>query len=191
MSKSILSAILLISIIGAVAFLLLPKNQEFKVLQEKLKAKKDELQYKEQYLLSLKEASEELEKYKEELAKVDSAIPSNSSLPALFAFIQKETQYNGLVPKNLGSFVVNVVPANPTIKETHLDFEVSGNYASIKDFLHALEKSARLIELENISLGSETKTTAPGSSPSSPTSAEETKKEASLEATFKIKVHSY
>jgi len=191
MSKSILSAILLISIIGAVAFLLLPKNQEFKVLQEKLKAKKDELQYKEQYLLSLKEASEELEKYKDELAKVDSAIPSNPSLPVLFAFIQKATQYNGLVPKNLGSFLVNIIPASPTIKETHLDFEVSGNYASIKDFLHALEKSARLIEVESISLSPETKTPTFSPSPSSSAPSGETEKEPSLAVTFKIKVYSY
>jgi len=151
MSKSSAIAILLISILIIGAFLVFPKYQDLRSLRLEIGRRNTELQSKEKHILNLQEVSRELEKYQLEISKVDSALPSNPSLPSLFNFLQKESSKNGLILEDIGSFSITIPEDNPEIKEISLNFGVSGSYSAFKSFLSALEKSSRLIEIENIS----------------------------------------
>ena len=173
MSKSSAIAILLLSILIVGVFLVFPRCQDLRALRLEIGKRNAELQSKEKYFSNLQEASRELEKYQSELSKIDSALPSDPSLPSLFNFLQKASSQNGLILEDIGVFSVTVSEENPEIKEINLNLGASGSYSSFKNFLSTLEKSARLIEIENISF-----------------SAPE-EKESSFSFDLKIKVRSY
>jgi Tfp pilus assembly protein PilO len=146
--------IIVVCFIGVVIFgsnLLLPKFQELKDLNKRIEEKRNEIKYREEYFAKLTEVKNELEKYKEELSKIDSALPNDSFLPTLFSYLQKTIPQSGLVLKDLGSFTVSPSEKYPDIKEITLNLGVSGPYSSFKNFLSTLEKSTRMIEIESIS----------------------------------------
>jgi len=168
MSRFIFIAIffLVISLIGV--FLVWPKYQELKNFSEEIKAKETEFGYIENYFQKLNQLSQELEKYETQISKIDFALSSNSSLTllSLVNFLQSASSQNGLIFKELSSFSITSPkpPAGtptpesqplPKIKEISLGFEVSGSYFALKNFLRTIEKSAKLIEVENVSFSIE------------------------------------
>jgi len=58
------------------------------------------------------------------------------------------------------SFLEKLFPYNeiPEIKEIKTSFSVSGSFTAFKNFIFALERSARMVKIENISFRSGTKT---------------------------------
>jgi Tfp pilus assembly protein PilO len=147
----IISCIFLTFILGV--FLIWPKYQELEALKLKIFQKQLEFQSQEEYLTDLKNASQELEKYQESLSKIDSALPEDASLPALFDFFQKASSQSGLVLGNFGSVTISPKEES-TLKEIRLALSLSGSYSALKDFLSILENSARMVEVENISFSS-------------------------------------
>lgn len=152
MNKPLTIAICLFLTLAIGVVLLWPKYQDFKSLQEKTFQKRTELQYKEEYFSNLKELSEELKKYSESLSKIDSILPSAPSLPALFDFLGKNSAQSGLILTSIGQVSSQPLEQRPDIKVHSLNLSLFGSYSSFKNFLSALEKSARFIETEAISL---------------------------------------
>jgi len=180
--------VIIICFVGVLIFggnLLLPKFQQYTELRKKVEEKRNEIKYSQEYFSKLTEVETELKKYEVELAKIDSALPNDSFLPSVFNYLQKTTAQSGLVLKDIGSFTVAPSDKDPKIKEIILGLEVSGPYESFKNFLSTLEKSTRLIEVENISFaGSEKKPTVEGEKTS--------EKEGDVfNFSLSIKVHSY
>ncbi len=131
-----------------------PKYQALSGLQKGIEERTVQLQHKEKYFSGLKDIQAELKKYETELSKIDSALPSNPSLPSLFSFIQKTSSQSGLVLKGISPFAISAAEGAPKIKTIQFSLQVSGSYQSFKNFLSILEKSARIIEVENISFSS-------------------------------------
>jgi len=128
-----------------------PKYQELKLIEEKIEARRAELQSKEDYLQKLKDTSQKLDQYRiVELSIIDSSLPPDASLPNLLDFLQKTSSENGLVLKTTKRTGVSLVP-DSEIKETKLSLQLIGDYPSLKNFLQTLEKTARLIEVDSIS----------------------------------------
>lgn len=146
---TIIVSFLLTLILGVV--LIYPRYQDLQFIQEKIEELKIELQSKEEYLSNLNEVSEELKKYETELSIIDSALPSSPFLPALFDFLQKASSQNGLILKAM-SPVSGLLSKG--FKETRVNLNMTGSYASLKSFLSVLENSARIIELESLSFSS-------------------------------------
>jgi Tfp pilus assembly protein PilO len=134
-------------------FLIWPKYQDLTELKLEVFKKKLEIQSQGDYLLDLQEASQKLEENQEVLAKIDSALPSDSSLPVLFNFFQKASSESGLVLGDFGKIAISPEEESG-LRETSLNLFLSGPYPAFKNFLYALENSARLIEVENISFSS-------------------------------------
>lgn len=151
--------IIIITLSSALIFgigLVSPKYQDLNRIQKQIGEKKAELQSQEEYFSNLKKTSEELKSYEVQLSKIDSALPPDPfvSFSVLFDFIQKASSQSGLILK-----VINPVGSKPSqtlegIQETALSLIVSGSYSSFKNFLSLLEKTSRLIEVENISFSS-------------------------------------
>jgi len=131
-------------------FLVFPKYQTLNVLKKEVFEKEEELSSQEKYFETLKETSEELKKYEVPLSKVDAALPKNPSLPELLNFIQKASSQSGLSLKGISPAVTTPLEKGE-IKETRINFLLVGSYSDFKNFLSILEKSARLIDIENIS----------------------------------------
>lgn len=136
--------------------LIWPKYQGLKNLEFKIAQKESELKSQEEYLTNLRNISQELKQYQDNLLKIDSALPDGPSLPSLFNFLQKACSQSGLVLGDIGSVVVSSQKESD-IKEFHIGLSVSGSYTALKNFLYVLENSVRLIEVENIYFNSEKK----------------------------------
>jgi len=150
--------------------LILPTYQDLTSLRKKISEKEAELEIQEKYFQELQKISEELKNYEIPLSKIDSALPLKPSLPELLNFIQKASSQSGLSLKEIGQASTFSVEKEK-IKETKLDLVLVGSYSDFKNFLSVLEKSARIIEVENISFS--------------------TPKEGSFNFILTIKVYSY
>ena len=154
MSKTALIVFILLCVFATVFFVSWPRYQELKSTQAKIAEKGVELQYKEQYFRDITDAAKELTQYKEELLKVNSILPSDPSIPALFSFLQTAASQNGLILEGLNLSGISEVSGaeGSGVKEINVNLAVSGSYSSLKSLLSTLEKTSRLIEVETISL---------------------------------------
>jgi Tfp pilus assembly protein PilO len=151
--------------------LILPKYQKLRFFEQEIEKKRAEIEGREEHLQELNKMAEILKDYQDQLAKIDSALPSNPDLEVLLNFLQKTSSQSGLILKEINP-PVSRPSSEEGLKETELSFAVSGAYTSFKNFLSVLEKSARFIKLETISFSS------PG-------------KEGFSDFNLKIKVYSY
>ncbi len=169
MPKILTIVIIFLLILALGVGLIWPKFQESQSLNSKIKAKRNELQALKEYHASLLQASQEIKNYEEPISKINSALPQDPSLPDLFNFIQKASSENGLVLKDLGSYTT---VAENNFRKTNLSFEVSGSYTSFKNFLSALEKSSRLIEVEAVSFSAPQKVSSSSTPKKAPSPTE-------------------
>ena len=138
-------------------YLTLPKYRQFRDLQTELSKKEAEFKGKAAYFSQVNYTLREIKKDPETLTKIDTALPENFSLDSLIYFLQKKTAENGLIFKKAMLTRASAVEKGSTLKEAYFSLELLGSYASLKNFLSALEKSSRLIEVENITFNSQQK----------------------------------
>jgi Tfp pilus assembly protein PilO len=169
MSRLTLIIIFLSLALLIMLFLIWPQYQELSSLGAEVEGKRIEFQYLEEYFSKLEQLSQKLKQYEVQLAMIDSALPSDSSLTllSLMDFLQEASSQNGLIFQQFGgSSMTSSKLAGKTvdlsqsetisnIEEIQLGFKVSGSYSALKNFLNALEKSAKIIEVESISLEGE------------------------------------
>jgi len=151
MPRYLISIILIVIIVLVGIFLLWPNYLKYQNLQKQLEVKREEFKNKEKYYQELFQISERLKEYPEEISKIDKALPSSPSLPSFYNFLQKASFENGLILKKIGDFSTKQSTKKPEIKGTTIPIEVFGPYSAFKNFLFALEKSSRIIEVDNIS----------------------------------------
>jgi Tfp pilus assembly protein PilO len=165
MSKLIFIFLGIVAILAIGFFLIWPKYQKFAELKSNLENKELELRYAEEHFTKLDKLLEDLKEYQDQIFKIDLALPDDSSFAAISSinFVENASNQNGLNFKNLKSFSI-VEPKSPAqaagapaqppskVKEIFVDFEVSGSYLALKNFINALENSTKLIEVENLTL---------------------------------------
>ena len=156
MSKSLVNIIFIaLALIFGVVFVL-PKYQELDVLWQKIDRQEEEVAKRKEYLQSLRKIAEELNNYQEQLDKINSALPSDSDLPALFDFLQRAASQSGLFLRSVSHSDSQPSSEIEGLEETSASLELSGSYSSLKEFLsNYLEVTSRLIELESISFSSD------------------------------------
>lgn len=145
-------------------FLLWPQYQKFNEERWHVKEKEIERSNQEEYFTQLTKLSEQLKGYEKELSKIDSAFPRGPDVPDLLNFLATASSQSGLSFGKVNSFSTDSAKKSKTAtsgkeetptkryKEITIDFEVSGEYSSLKNFVSTLEKSARIIEIEFIEL---------------------------------------
>jgi len=139
-------------------YFLFPKYSEFKSLKGKVSEKESIIQEREAYFLYLEDTLKTLEKYETAVKKINSALPDTSLPTSLLSYLQKKSSENGLILKALSQ--VKTAEAGATegseesrIKESHFSLSLTGSLPSFESFLKTLEKSSRMIEVEDVSLG--------------------------------------
>lgn len=147
------TAIFFSSAILLIFFLIFPNYQNLTFLKKEISQKEADLSAQEKYFQDIQNITEELKKYETAISKIDSALPAGLFLPELLNLIQVKASQSGLALKGIGPAAI--VPAGEKgLKEIKVDLILIGNYSDFKNFLSILEKSARLIEIENISFSS-------------------------------------
>lgn len=134
-----------------IVVLIVPKYQDFQGLRIELASKKTDLQNKLDYFANLKTLKEKLGKYEAELAKIDSSLPSDPSMPSLLDFLQKIASQEGLVLQKVGFGQTAIALESLPVMKKEVFFVADGLYPSFKKFVLDLEKSSRLIQVESLS----------------------------------------
>ena len=147
-----------------------PVYQKFNFNKTQLKESKRELQYRRDYIKQIAAIKKKLEKDKNAVAKVNFALPADVSVASLFNFLQAAAQKDGLlltdvtIPTKVPLVLHKKVTAQNgrsiiQKKNTNLDYysfttQVQGPYEHFKGFISDIEKSARMIEVDNIDFSS-------------------------------------
>ncbi len=149
---SVATVVSFLIVIAVSFFVLWPNFQELKVVQANIEKKEAEFKSKREYLQILEEIKAELEESKEELLKINTALPSDPSVPSLFNYLQSVASGSGLIVAEISPFAVSPSGVFSDLKEITFNIKISGSYSSVKSFILTLERTARLIEIESISL---------------------------------------
>jgi Tfp pilus assembly protein PilO len=152
---SIVSAVSFLIVIVVAVLVLWPKFQELQAIQSDIEKEKAEIQLKKEYVLMLDDVMAGLESNREGISKIRTALPVNPSVPSLFNYLQRTASSSGLVLTEISPFTVSLSGTITGLRETVFTIKASGSYSSFKNFISTLEKSARLIEVEGISLSSD------------------------------------
>lgn len=151
MIRPIAIAICLLIVFGLGVGLIWPKYQSLQSLIKDIEKTRAELKSRTEYFSRLAEISERLKEHAESFSKIDSALPSDFSLPFFLDFLEKASSQSDLVLGQVGAFVSQ---PEGEIQEHSLNISLSGSYSAFKNFLSSLEKSARILEVQNISFSS-------------------------------------
>lgn len=158
--RPIAIAVICFAVLLLVYFLVMPEYKIFRSLQAQLAEKTAEYNAEHDYYATISRVYFDLQSKKDDIKKIDDALPSDPNLGKLVYFIQRAASESGLMVKSLflskSSQVStqNTKNAVNTIKEISFSTNMLGDYHSLQSFLIALERSARLFEVTNISFGS-------------------------------------
>lgn len=138
-----------------------PEHKTLQVIRLDIEQRQSELSSKSEYYSQIKSIFAELDAYQAQLSKISSAIPEELSLPGLFNYLQQTSTQTGLVLEDITFFTGGKTLEEPEkkeglrmIKKINIGLELSGSYSSLKEFLSAIEKSARLFEVKMINFSS-------------------------------------
>lgn len=151
MSKSFISFLGLVLILVFGALMLWPRYQELIVVRGEVLQKQMELDQTEDYLSQLEVLVKKLDKYAEEMKRVESALPKSPNLPSFFHWLQGNCAQNGLLLESVGPYKAKLLSEESKLQETEAEFVVKGEFPAFSDLLVALEKSARLAQIVSIS----------------------------------------
>jgi Tfp pilus assembly protein PilO len=147
--------IFFVSFLGAIYFLL-PKFGELKNLKDEVAKSETRFAEKQKEFLNLQKISAELENYKESLTKINTALPQEISLADLLNFFQGKASSSGLIIKAINQTTspqpIGKEEEKTKLQENYFSLSLVGSLASFEEFLKNVENSARLIEVETVSI---------------------------------------
>ena len=167
--RPIAAALILFIILLLVFFLVVPEYKTFGKLQAELGEKKAEFNAQFGYYNAIADTYQQLQGRKDDIKKIDDALPQDPALGRVIYFLQQTAKGNGMMVKDLflSKSSSNSAKSNEgnSVKDIIFSINALGDYASLEKFIISLEKSSRIFEITNISFSSST-----SSSASSPTS---------------------
>jgi Tfp pilus assembly protein PilO len=196
--RPIAIALILFVIILLIFFLVAPEYATFGKLKTELSEKKAEYAAEYDYYAAIAKTYADLQEHKDDVKKIDDALPQDPSLGKTVYYLQQTSKANGLILKNLflskSSKSTGEATSGSSVKDIVFSLNLTGDYASLENFIIALEKSSRLFEVTNISFGaasnsattaqttqSQSKTQTPAPAPA----------QAAYSFTLQVKTHTY
>lgn len=176
MKQFLLPAVVFLASLLIGAFAALPLYRSTMEARDLLARKEVERQTKESYLARLRSIEEGVRGADRELAAVRYAIPDTPHVPQLFADLQAMASSSGLLLRAIGrgsddSKDQQAPAASPESEESAItrapvtrvivSMGLSGSYESLKEFLRAVNRSPRLLELRTVGIGSGEQSSVP------------------------------
>lgn len=146
--------LILLMIFGLVFWLIMPEFNRLAEMKKQIQSAGDDQESLVKYYNKIDSLADEIEKYKEEASYIRSAIPKEADIESLVSFTQKISFENGVMIKTMQIGKPQQNDKNKDLYQTDFNLEVSGSYFAFKNFLSRLERSARFIEIKNISFAS-------------------------------------
>lgn len=156
MSRNYLEAFVIIIIaFGLGFFLAVPKYQELQTVNSRIKEKKAKIAAQASYYAGLEAMMSDLDRYHENLSKIDAALPESLDAPVVMNFVQTAAMQAGLALQDIGYTGAgkNISPVSGTsLPGYEISLKASGSYESFKNFLSIIERSSRLISVISLSV---------------------------------------
>lgn len=157
--KPIAIIVFLILIVILIFLFAMPKYQELQQLNLKILESRAQYSGESIYYARVFDVLNGLETRKEVLDKIQSSLPADFSLAPVVDFLQKKGSENGvkvasvvfLQTSPLSLDQVPYVKADGEIKDAAFTVTATGSYQGLKNFLLAIDNSARLFEVETVS----------------------------------------
>jgi len=152
MKKILIASSFILATIAIIVWFIMPKYQDLQNMKQKIEVKKIEIKTQEDYFSNLESIDEQMANFPTEIAKMDSAMPESMQVYSLVSFLQDRASANGLILKGIEFAAPIKSKENPDITSLNFTTEFSGSYPSFKKLIQDIGKSARLIEVQNISV---------------------------------------
>ncbi len=133
--------------------LVLPVYNNLSDLNSQIFEKEISLQSQQEYFWELEDIADRIDGQEEALEKVRSAIPDGRDLANLMNYFQRSASKAGVSMENISPALVSSVQGQK-VRASRINLVISGEYLALKSFLAIVEKSSRLIEIEDISFQS-------------------------------------
>lgn len=158
--RPITIALILFIVLVLVFFFVKPEYNNYQALQMTVAEKQAEYNAEVTYYNAISKTYFDLQARKDDIKKIDDALPQDPALGKLIYYLQKTAAENSLIVKNL--FLSKATASSATSKKSgqievkDITFSMSalGDYVSLEKFLVALEKSSRIFDVTTISFGS-------------------------------------
>jgi len=152
----IVAAVILVLVAAGIFFLGKPAYQEYNQTATDLEIKKIQVKQKEEYFSKLKDLQAKLQNYNDQFAKINAALPSEISLPALFNFIQRLSLESGVILKEIkgGTPSSSSIQGATGVQTFSFPLGLSGSYSSFKNFLSNLYQNSRIIDVDTVKFSS-------------------------------------
>lgn len=192
-SRPILIALFIIATVILTYFFVMPSYKAFKKNQEELSYKKAEYVAKRDYYADITSLHFALQSRKNDIEKIDNALPVGSNFGQLIYYFQKQAADSGLIMKGLFISQSSLANVKKSGGEISLSISLMGFYSALQNFLTNLESSSRLFEVTGISFGSSSASASASTSSSKSSSLSDSQFEGDGPRSFslEIKTHSY
>ena len=129
--------------------LVLPVYNNLSDLNDQIFEKEVSLQSQQEYFWELEDVADRIEGQEESLEKIRSALPDGRDLPNLMNYFQRSASKAGISMESISPALVATVKGQK-VRASRVNIIISGEYLALKDFLAIVEKSSRLIEIEDV-----------------------------------------
>ena len=132
--------------------LVLPKYRALNSVNREIVDQEITLASQEKYFQEVERVSEQLAGNKVSLSKIDSALPEGFHLAELLGFLQKTASQSGLILDKISPLLgiqLDKEKQKQGFTGAKINLVLQGRYSGFKKFLSLVEKSSRLIEVEN------------------------------------------
>lgn len=147
----ILISLVITILIGII--LLVPTLSNFIKVKTNIASADAKLETQTEYLAQLKATEKQLDQNAELVAKIENALPQGPDVASLLEFLDGSAKRNGI---NLEQ--VNWMDKSKSSEERVVDYVMSigfsGSYYAFRNFISDVEKSSRIIDIDQITFGS-------------------------------------
>ena len=155
MNRPLFSIVFLAGAGLAAFFFTWPSLQDFQFLQLEKRSKAKEFENREEYFANLTSLERQLKDFGPELARLDYALPEDTSLPSLYQLLQEVAAGSGVVLKSISAQVAKGPlrlgdEASDSLKTITLEVKVAGPYESFKQFLQSAQNAWRLLSIDSV-----------------------------------------
>src|SRR3989344_4960909 len=136
--------ILVVAVLGGV-FFLWPAYEDFSGINTQVNIQQERLERGQRVLTQLVALQRQIAERQEEFEKLEYSIPEDMQLPAVYDLIQQLAASSGLVVETITTQSTEV--AGESLDIVHVEVQLVGSYAGLKNFLDAAKRSARIVNV--------------------------------------------
>ncbi len=172
--KLITNTVIYAALVLAIWFVAAPAWSGFRAEAKEVALKKQTITLEKQVIDKLNSVNQVLDSQKDNVARLEQAIPSEELKPELLSIMENLANQNGLALATIevnaptgdaGSRAASRTNENisaSSLKTLEITLQVSGTYSSFKSWLEAIEKNLRISDVSNISFAVGEKKSAEG-----------------------------